>query len=199
MRFGRSSFMRAEESAHARTLPDLSDPPFVRREDRSNVAYFQSRPAPKRARRPESESEWAEMLAAIEQTGSALKETQDRAVDITSRAEELARSALEELQKYKAIAEAAGSGQRAAEARVARAEAQASEAEMRAESAEARAAEAATRAFDAETRAKNAETRAEIAEHRAAAAEEMLERVKHALWRHLLDPKSQKGVEPAAA
>ena len=199
MRFGRSSFSRAEETVHPRTLPDLSDPPFVRREDRSNVAYFQSRPAPKRARQPGSEAEWAEMLAAIEHTGSALKETQDRAVDITSRAEGLARGALEELSKYKAIAEAAGSGQRAAEARATRAEAEASEAEARAERAEARAAEAAGRAYDAATRAKDAETRVDIAEHRAAAAEEMLERVKHALWRHLLDPKSQKGVEQAAA
>ena len=198
MKFGRSSFSRAEEIADARTLPNVSDPPFVRREDRSNVAYFQSRPAPKRARQPGSETEWADMLTAIEQTGSALKETQDRAVDITSRAEGLARSALEELQKYKGIAEAAASGQRAAEARVARAEAQAFEAGTRAESAEARASEAATRAFDAETRAKDAEMRVEIAEHRAAAAEEMLERVKHALWRNLLDPKSQKPVNAAA-
>src|SRR5215210_2735466 len=133
MRFGRSSFSRAEETVHPRTLPDLSDPPFVRREDRSNVAYFQSRPAPKAARQPGSETEWADMLSAIEQTGSALKETQDRAVDITSRAEGVARTALEELQKYKAVAEAALSGQRAAEARVGRAEAQASEAQTRAE------------------------------------------------------------------
>jgi len=198
MKFGRSSFSRAEEIADARTLPNVSDPPFVRREDRSNVAYFQSRPAPKRARQPGSETEWADMLTAIEQTGSALKETQDRAVDITSRAEGLARSALEELQKYKGIAEAAASGQRAAEARAARAEAQAFEAATRAESAEARASEAATRAFDAETRAKDAEMRVEIAEHRAAAAEEMLERVKHALWRNLLDPTSQKPVNAAA-
>jgi hypothetical protein len=130
-------------------------------------------------------TDWDDLLGLIKHTGKTIQATEQRALKIASHAENVAREAVNELQRAKQAAETARANEQSAL--------------QAAETAKANEQSALDRAERAEDLALEAELRAREAENKASELETMFAQVRDALWADIIAPHASAPQMKAAA